>query len=206
MSSRGDLFILSAPSGTGKTSLAHRLLPRVGGMTFSVSHTTRPSRRGEVNGKEYFFVTETEFLRMAEEGQFLEWAQVYGNYYGTSRAFVESRLSEGLDVLLDIDIQGALKVRRLMPDAVTIFVLPPSYRELEERLRGRGLDDEEVIRHRLFVARSEIRHFADYDYLVINRDLDRSTAELEAIVVATRCRLRRRLAAAQEIVDTFLVK
>jgi guanylate kinase len=206
MSNRGDLFILSAPSGTGKTSLAHRLLPRVEGMTFSVSHTTRPSRRGEVDGKEYFFVTETEFLKMAEDGRFLEWAQVYGNYYGTSRDFVESRLSEGLDVLLDIDIQGALKVRSLMPEAVTIFVLPPSYRELEERLRRRGLDDEEVIRRRLSIARSEIRHFADYDYLVINRDLDRSTAELEAIVVATRCRLRRRLAVAQEIVDTFLVK
>ncbi len=205
MSSRGDLFILSAPSGTGKTSLAHRLLPRVGGMTFSVSHTTRPSRRGEVDGKEYFFVSEPVFLAMVEEGRFLEWAQVYGNYYGTSRDFVESRLAEGLDVLLDIDIQGALKVRNLMPEAVTIFVLPPSYRELEERLRGRGLDDEEVIRRRLSIARSEIRHFADYDYVVINQDLEQSTAELEAIVTATRCRLRRRRAVAQEIVNTFLV-
>lgn len=205
MSNKGSLFILSAPSGTGKTSLAHRLLPLVGRMTFSVSHTTRPSRRGEVDGKEYFFVDESEFRRMIELGQFLEWAQVYGNYYGTSRAFVEGRLAEGLDVLLDIDIQGAFKVRDLVPAAVTIFVLPPSYRELEERLRGRGLDDEEVIRKRLEIARSEIRHYADYQYLVINQDLEQSTAELAAIVTATRCRVSRRVSAAREIVASFLV-
>lgn len=205
MSSKGNLFILSAPSGTGKTSLAHRLLPMVGTMVFSVSHTTRSPRRGEVHGKEYFFVDRSHFEAMIAGQEFLEWADVYGNYYGTSRAFVEQQLERGIDVLLDIDIQGALKVRDLVPDAVTVFVLPPSYQVLEERLRGRGLDDEEVIRRRLAIARSEIRHYADYRYLVVNWDLDRSTAELASIVTATRCRVERRRDEARSIVATFLV-
>lgn len=205
MSSRGNLFIISAPSGSGKTSLAHRVLSELDILTFSVSHTTRKQRRGEEEGVQYFFVSEETFQRMVDRDEFLEWAAVYGNYYGTSRRFVEEKLEAGVDVLLDIDIQGAFKVRRKMPDAVLIFVLPPSFEILSQRLRGRGLDDEEVIRRRLEIARSEIRHYTGYDYLVINRDLIESVAELRAIIIATRCRLGRRKDAAQEIVRTFLV-
>ena len=203
MSNRGNVLILSAPSGSGKTSLAHRVLPQLSNLRFSVSHTTRQRRRGEEDGKEYFFVTDAQFEEMVRRDAFLEWAKVYGYYYGTSREFVETQLETGTDVLLDIDIQGALKVKELVPDAVMIFVMPPSFGELEARLRGRGLDDEDVIERRLQVARDEIKYYREYNFVIINRDLEQSVAELKAVITSIRCRVERRKAQAEEIVETF---
>jgi guanylate kinase len=205
MSNRGSLFILSAPSGSGKTSLAHRVLPAVENLRFSVSHTTRERRRGEEDGREYFFVTVPVFESMIQKGRFLEWAEVYGNYYGTSRGFVESHMESGSDVLLDVDVQGAAQVRKAVPDSIAVFVLPPSFQELEARLRGRNLDEEEVIRRRLETAGREIQYYRDYDFVIINRDLGEAARELEAIVRAVRCGLRRRKTEAERILLTFPV-
>jgi guanylate kinase len=203
MSSRGRLFVISGPSGSGKTSLTNRLLEALPGLRFSVSYTTRPKRRGEQHGKQYFFVSSEEFEDMVDRNEFLEHAHVYGNHYGTSREFVESQRQEGLDVLLDIDVQGALIVRQATAEAVMIFVLPPSYAALRERLVRRGLDDAQVIELRLQLARKEIQYYRRYDYLVINDDLDRSLHELKSIVVAGRCAVGRRTAQAESIVSTF---
>ena len=183
MPNRGNLIILSAPSGSGKTSLAERVVPALGNIRFSVSHTTRDRREGERHGHEYFFVQVPEFKEMISGNEFLEWAEVYGNFYGTSRRFVESQLESGYDVLLDVDIQGAFRVFDQIPESVLVFVLPPSYRELEGRLRGRGLDDEEVITTRLKIARDEIKSYKKYDYVIINRDLEQSTLELKAVIL-----------------------
>jgi guanylate kinase len=171
---------------------------------FSVSHTTRDRREGERHGHEYFFVSVSEFKEMIDGDEFLEWADVYGNFYGTSRQFVESQLESGCDVLLDVDIQGAFRVSAQMPEAVLVFVLPPSYSELEERLRSRGLDNDEVIRTRLKIARDEIKSYKKYDYVIINRDLDQSVLELKAVILASRCRLGNRFEEAEPIVRTFM--
>lgn len=204
MSNRGNLIILSAPSGSGKTSLAERVVPGLGNIRFSISHTTRKRREGERHGHEYFFVTVSEFKEMIDKDKFLEWAEVYGNFYGTSRQFVESQLESGCDVLLDVDIQGAFRVSEQKPEAVLVFVMPPSYSELEERLRGRGLDNDEVIRTRLKIARDEIKSYKKYDYVIINRDLDQSVLELKAVIMASRCRLGSRFQEAEPIVSTFM--
>jgi len=203
MSNRGSLVVISAPSGSGKTSLAHLLLKELDRIKFSVSYTTRRRRRGEEHGVEYFFVTVDKFEEMAAAGEFLEFAHVYGNYYGTSSAFVERELARGQDVLLDIDIQGALKVKNLVPEAVLIFVLPPSFEVLQERLVGRGLDDSEVIEKRLQVAKDEIKYYVDYDFVIINREIKQCLQELKSIVLAARCRTSARREEAEAIVDTF---
>lgn len=203
MSNRGNLIIISAPSGSGKTSLARGLLEELKGILFSVSYTTRRKRKGERDGIEYFFVSEETFRGMIEGRKFLEWAHVYGNYYGTSRGFVEETLSEGSDVLLDIDVQGALEVWSKVPEAITVFVMPPSFQVLEERLRKRGLDDEEVIENRLRIARREIRYHKEYQYLLINENIRQSVEELKAIVVAARCRIQNRQETAEDILKTF---
>ena len=186
MSSKGNLIVISAPSGSGKSSLASGLFREIEGLVFSVSHTTRQPRKGEKNGEDYFFVDQDRFREMADEGAFLEWAHVYGNYYGTSRSFVEQMLASGNDVLLDIDVQGALKVKGQKPEALMVFVLPPSYRELENRLMRRGLDDPEVIRRRLQIANDEITYYKEYHYVIINKDLEKSIRELREIVLAAR--------------------
>ena len=206
MSNRGNLIILSAPSGSGKTSLAERVVRNLGNIRFSVSHTTRDRREGERHGHEYFFVSVPEFKKMLAGSEFLEWAEVYGNFYGTSRQFVESQLEAGCDVLLDVDIQGAFRVSEQMPEATLVFVLPPSYRELEERLRGRGLDNEEVIRTRLKIARDEIKSYKKYDYVIINRELAQSVLELKSVILASRCKVKSRIREAEPIVSTFLEK
>ncbi len=203
MSNRGSLVIISAPSGTGKTSLAERLLKVVPGLHFSVSHTTRKPRAVEKNGVEYFFVSVAEFREMIERGDFLEWACVYGNHYGTSRAAVESRLEAGFDVLLDIDVQGAEKVKQVFPEAISVFVLPPSQDELEKRLRSRGLDDDEVVEARLQKACAEIQRCRGYDYLIVNEFIENSLLELQSIVLAARCRNERRIEKAESIMKTF---
>ncbi len=188
---RGILIVVSAPSGTGKTTLCHMLLKEFPDMQFSVSYTTRKPRPGEVNGRDYFFVDRKTFERMIEEGDFLEWAEVYGNLYGTSKSQVLKALSAGKDVLLDIDTQGALQVKKNFPEAVLIFILPPSFEELERRLRSRGTDDEETIKRRLEFAREEIRRAPLYDYVVVNDRLEVAYDGLRSIITAEKHRTER---------------
>ncbi|MGH9339346.1 MAG: guanylate kinase [Acidobacteriota bacterium] len=203
MSSKGGLIVISAPSGSGKTSLARRVLEEVPQLKFSVSHTTRKQRKGEQDGVEYYFVSKAEFEKMIEQDAFLEYAHVYGNCYATSRAFVESELSCGNDVLLEIDVQGALKVKRLVPEATMVFVFPPSFEILKERLEGRGLDDEAIIGRRLRIARNEIEYYRHYQYVIVNENIERSVEDLKSIILAKRCGLSRRTFQAEQILQTF---
>jgi guanylate kinase len=181
---RGNLYIVSAPSGSGKTTLLQQLIRNFEDLTFSVSHTTRSPRGSEQHGVEYFFVDRNEFLRMAERDEFLEHAEYHGNLYGTSRAFVETNLSNGRDVILDIDVQGANQVKARCNGAVSLFLLPPSFGELERRLRTRRLEDDETIRKRLAIAKREILRCRDYDYIVVNDQIQESVRELESIVTS----------------------
>ena len=203
---RGDLFIVSSPSGAGKTTLIRRVLedPRIGGtLHFSVSHTTRPPRTGESNGVEYHFVDEAGFRAIEERGGFLEWAVVHGNLYGTSRAEVEPRLEKGLDVLLDIDVQGARQVRSHVPEAVKVIVFPPSREVLEARLRARASDAPEVVRRRLAAARKEMEEWGEFDYAIINEDLEAAVDELRSILVARRAGKSRRRERLESILRSF---
>lgn len=188
----GTLFVVSAPSGGGKTSLTRALVPHLAVQsipaTISVSCTTRTPRPGEADGSHYHFVARAEFAAMAERGEFFEHAEVFGNLYGTGRAKTEALLAAGHDVILDIDWQGARQVRALAPDAVGIFILPPSLAELERRLRSRSQDADEVIARRMAQAREEMSHHDEYDYLIVNEDFDRALRELAAIFVAHRLR------------------
>ncbi|MCU7927802.1 MAG: guanylate kinase [Candidatus Thiodiazotropha sp. (ex Dulcina madagascariensis)] len=187
----GQLYILSAPSGAGKTSLLKALRDRDGALRVSVSHTTRPMRPGERDGVHYHFIERETFLRLVGEGAFLEHAEVFGNYYGTTEAEVRARLEGGHDTVLEIDWQGAQQVRKRFPDAVSIFILPPGPEALRERLSARGQDNEETIRQRMSQAVSEMSHYAEFDYLIINEDFDTAVGELAAIVTAQRLRLFR---------------
>lgn len=186
----GKLFIISAPSGAGKTSLARALIESVSNAQMSISHTTRQRRSGEIDGKDYFFVSESEFLEMADQGVFLEHAQVYGNYYATSRLAVEEMLNNGTHVLLDIDWQGARLVRQQMPNAVSISILPPSVEELERRLRGRGSDSDAVIDSRMQQASDEMRHCEESDFIVVNDDFNKALHDLTLILSGESDRLR----------------
>lgn len=187
----GNLFTVSAPSGAGKTSLVNALLPALDGVQISVSHTTRTRRPGEVDGVNYHFVAQSEFLHMLEQGDFLEAAEVFGNHYGTSQRWVQETLAAGTDVILEIDWQGAAQVRRLMPDTVSIFILPPSRTALEQRLNQRGQDSAEVIGKRMAAAIDEMSHFAEADYLIVNDDFATALDELRALFLAQRLRLTR---------------
>ena len=184
----GSVIVISAPSGTGKSTLIGRLLESLPGLTFSVSHTTRLPRPGEKDGREYFFVSERRFKRMIAAGEFVEWAKVYGNYYGTSLRLLGSAQRTGGDILLDIDVQGHRQVRRRLPKAVSIFLLPPSFQELKRRLTDRHSDEPAVISKRLEQASVEVHRWKEYDYVVVNRDLESAAASLKAIVVAARHR------------------
>ena len=185
---RGSLFIVSSPSGGGKTTLIRRLLANPPGepLRFSVSHTTRPMRGGEADGREYHFVTAGEFEKMARHGDFLEHNEVHGNFYGTAKAEVLPRLAAGEDVILDIDVQGARDVLAALPEAVSIFIVPSSAEELERRLRTRGLDGEDAIRKRLINAAKEIAQAPSFQYVIVNDDLNRAGLELESVVRAVR--------------------
>ncbi|WP_457667093.1 guanylate kinase [Thiolapillus sp.] len=200
---QGNLFIVSAPSGAGKTSLLRELLQANPGLVLSVSHTTRAPRPGEQDGVDYHFVSVDEFMALAGEGAFLEQAQVFDNYYGTSQAGVQSQLEEGLDVVLEIDWQGARQVRKIFPAAISIFVIPPSIAALRERLSGRGQDDETVIERRMRDAKNELSHYAEYDYLVVNDRFEDALDDLACIVRSERLRLEknalRHAAALQEM-------
>jgi guanylate kinase len=201
---QGNLYIVSAPSGAGKTSLVAALLDTDPRVRKSVSYTTRAPRSGEVNGREYNFVDVAEFERMRAAGEFVESALVHGNHYGTSLRWLAARRAAGEDILLEIDWQGAAQVRRAHADAVGIFVLPPSYAALLSRLEGRGTDTPEVIARRLRNAREEISHLADFDYVIINQDFDRAAAELAAIIVAARLTRARQLERNSDIIGPLL--
>jgi len=188
---RGDLFVISGPSGVGKTVLCHRLLKQVSGISFSVSYTTRAPRKGEHDGIDYHFITQERFKERVSAGAFLEWAGIYGESYGTGRSEVLSRLELGEDILLDIDVHGARQVRRSFPETILIFLLPPSWPVLEARLKGRGTEDPSRLRLRMSKARSELETVHEYDFAVINKDLLRATEDLKSIVRAQRCRTSR---------------
>jgi len=190
--SRGNLFIISAPSGAGKSTILKRLLTEVDNLAFSVSHTTRAPRPGESNGREYHFVDRAAFEGMRDSQAFLEWAEVHGNLYGTSRAAIEAQQAQGIDVFLDIDVQGARQLReQRLQGAIFLFIAPPSWAELEKRLRGRGTDPEETVQLRLHNARREMEDAGRYDYLVINDQLAEAVDVLRAVVIAERCKARR---------------
>ncbi len=197
---RGSLFIVSAPSGAGKTSLVKALLESMPGITVSVSHTTRAPRPGEENGVHYHFVDQERFLQMQAQGQFLEHAKVFDNYYGTSNSSVEDTLNQGLDVILEIDWQGARQVRQQFSGSQSIFILPPSRRTLLERLTSRGQDDQSVIERRMRDAVTEISHYQEFDYLIVNDDFDLALNQLHAIVTVARLVLQR-----QQVVNQALL-
>jgi guanylate kinase len=200
---RGSIIVISAPSGAGKSTLVNRLVASVPNLGFSVSHTTRPRRAGEKNGHDYFFVRRERFKRMIAGGEFVEWADVFGNLYGTSWQQLRAAEAAGKDLLLNIDVQGHRQLRRRLPEAVSVFLLPPSFPELERRLRHRHSDCPEAIRHRLEIAREEITHWPEYDYLVVNDRLLAATEALQAIVHSARYRRHNQENRAREICKTF---
>ncbi|MCC7546703.1 MAG: guanylate kinase [Burkholderiales bacterium] len=199
----GNLFIICAPSGAGKTSLVNALLEREPDLELSVSHTTRAPRPGEQDGREYHFVTREVFMRMAGQGDFLESAEVHGNLYGTSQAWIEARTREGRDILLEIDWQGAQQVRRLVPRAVTVFILPPSLGILRKRLTARGQDTSAVIECRLANAREEIAHVEEFDYVIINQNFDVAVVDLVSIVRATRLQVTAQLTRHRDLINAM---
>lgn len=189
-SRKGILFVISGPSGVGKGTIKRALLSRMSDLNLSISVTTRLPRDGEVDGKHYFFVERSKFDTMIEQDQFLEWAEVYSNRYGTPRSFVMEKLNQGRDVFLEIDIQGAMQVKRTMPSGVFVFISPPNMEELASRLLSRGLDSPASIDLRLAASEEEIKQIVYYDYLVVNDDLDQALEKIQAIIVAERCRVR----------------
>jgi guanylate kinase len=188
---QGSLFVVSAPSGAGKTTLCHKICETVAGIKHSVSYTTRKPRAGEIDGIHYIFVDEDEFRSMISEGEFIEWAEVHGNFYGTSKKQIEQMVCSGIDAILDIDVQGAKQIRENLSavNNVLIFVLPPSMEALKQRLSGRGTDSVEVIAKRLKNAIGEIKEYKNYDYVIINDIFDEAVKEMSAVIIAERTRL-----------------
>ncbi|MEA1962528.1 MAG: guanylate kinase [Bacillota bacterium] len=190
MDRRGILFVISGPSGVGKGTIREELLKNVNNLNLSVSATTRSPREGEVDGRDYYYVSKDKFQQMADEQQFLEYAHVYNNMYGTPRPYVVEKLEQGQDVLLEIDIQGAMQIKKTMPDAVYIFIKPPSIDELVSRLCGRGKDTQESIERRLVACQSELLQVVYYDYVVVNDDLNDAVRDVQSIIQAERCRIK----------------
>lgn len=187
---KGLLFVVSAPSGAGKTSLCRAITASLENLTHSISYATRKPRSGEIDGRDYYFVSQERFQEMIQAGDFAEWAEVHSNFYGTSRRVLDDMILKGLDVILDIDTQGAKQIKAKYDSAVFIFIMPPSLDILEERLRNRKSDHEDEIRKRMQRSREEIRDYAMYDYIIVNRDFDRALTELRSIVISERCRTR----------------
>ncbi len=200
----GNIFVISAPSGAGKTTLIKKLRASVRGLAFSVSYTTRPPRAGEKNGREYFFVSPGEFKHRKAQGEFVEWAQVHNHFYGTSWRKLQEARESGQDVLLDIDVQGHKKLRRRIPDSVSVFVLPPSFADLEKRLRHRHKDSPQVIGERLAMSRAEVAHWMEYDYLIVNDRISAATQALRNIVLASRLRRQCQVRRIKEVIGTFI--
>ncbi|MDQ3069833.1 MAG: guanylate kinase [Acidobacteriota bacterium] len=200
---RGILFVVSAPSGTGKTTLVERLVKQTDGLQMSRSYTSRATRAGEADGVDYNFISRADFEARIARDEFLEWADVFGNLYGTGLADTEARLASGCDLVLTIDVQGARQVRGKPIPTVGIFMLPPSYEALEQRLRGRSKDSEEAMQRRLLTAREEVSAFTEYDYLVVNDEIDSCVNRLQAIVTAERSKLDRTAAIARDVIRTF---
>ena len=198
-----SVFIISAPSGSGKSTLVTHLLRRVPGLRFSVSYTTRPPRGEERDGREYYFISQEQFEARIQRDEFLEWAEVFGNYYGTHRSELDRAGMEGIDLVLDIDVKGARQLKERIPDAVSIFVLPPSREVLEQRLRARSQDSKPVIQRRLREAAEEIRNYSQYDYVLVNRDLESSVDTLVSIVTSARSRRERMEQEIVPILETF---
>ena len=190
---RGTLLVLSGSSGVGKSTIISQVLDRRKDLYFSVSFTTRPPREGEVDGVNYYFVSREEFQRRIDRGEFLEWAEFVGNFYGTSMEVIREKLDKGVDLLLDIEVQGAAIVREKLPEAVTLFILPPSFAELERRLRERGTDSEEKIAQRLNTAHEELKESVNYDYIVVNDTVEHAVEEVLGVLTAQGCRKERRL-------------
>lgn len=197
----GSLFIISAPSGAGKTSLVQALLNINPHINLSVSYTTREPRAGERDGKDYHFVSRATFMAMAERGEFLESAEVYGNLYGTAQTWISQEIAKGRDILLEIDWQGAAQVRGLFPDAVSIFILPPSLQALEQRLTGRGKDSAEVIAKRMAAVREDVGHVAEFDYVIINDNLNEALRELNSVVLSARLKCAKQLTRHQALIN-----
>ena len=197
----GNLFVISAPSGAGKTSLVHALLNINPQINLSVSYTTRNPRAGEHDGKDYHFVSRATFSAMAGRGEFLESAEVYGNLYGTSQTWISQEIAKGRDILLEIDWQGAAQVRRLFPECISIFILPPSMDALEQRLKGRGKDNGEVIAMRMAAVRDDVAHVAEFDYVIINDNLNEALRELNAVVLSARLRCATQLTRYQALIN-----
>jgi len=198
----GQLFVISGPSGAGKSSIVNALLGRTGGLVYSISHTSRRPRGTENDGIEYHFVNPGTFSRMIEAGAFVEWARVYDDFYGTSFSSLEGQTGSGLDVLLDVDSQGARNIRKHFKDSILIYLLPPSLKILEKRLKGRGTDDEGVIKARMEKALDDIDNCLWYDYIIINDDLEKAITEARSIIISERCRTARQ-APAQTLLETF---
>lgn len=201
---RGSLYIVAAPSGGGKTSLVKALVESMTDIAISVSHTTRSKRPGEVDGVDYFFIDSDEFKQMIDEQAFIEHAQVFGHFYGTSKSQIEDRLLRGVDVLLDIDWQGAQQIKRAFPDAVGIFIIPPSLEALKQRLQGRKQDPEDVIHARMQRAQDELSHYAEFNYLIINDDFYCAASELKAVVIAHRLRMERQIEKQRKLLSFLL--
>jgi guanylate kinase len=197
------VFIVSAPSGSGKSTLVGQLMQIVPRLRFSVSYTTRPPRGNEVDGKEYYFISREQFLARVERGEFLEWADVFGNYYGTHQSELDRAAADGFDLILDIDVKGARQLKERIPGAVSIFILPPSRQVLEQRLRSRSQDSEAVIQRRLSEAAEEIRNYSQYDYVLVNREVQASVDNLVAIVSANRSRRHWMEQQIRPILETF---
>ena len=197
----GNLFIISAPSGAGKTSLVRALLNLDTHIDLSVSYTTRDPRAGEIDGKDYHFVSRETFLDMAKSGEFLESAEVYGNLYGTSQTWISREIAKGRDILLEIDWQGAAQIRRLFPECISIFILPPSREALEQRLKGRGKDNAAVIAKRMAAVRDDVAHVAEFNYVIINNILNDALQELNAVVLSARLRCARQLFRHQTLIN-----
>lgn len=204
--SLGNLFVIAAPSGAGKTSLVKALSESVSDLRISVSHTTRSMRPGEVDGQDYFFIDESDFNKMTEKQAFLEYATVFGNHYGTSREWVLQQLSQGIDVILEIDWQGARQVQTLFPQAILIFILPPSMAALKTRLQSRQQDNSETIAHRMLAAQNEMSHYREFDYLVVNDQFDVALHDLQHIVLSARLKMKVQIAKQSVLLENLLKK
>jgi len=197
----GQPFVISAPSGTGKSTVAMAVRERVPGLGYSISHTSRKPRGNERDGVDYYFVEEESFIRMIDEGGFVEWAKVYDNFYGTSSSCIEDLTALGLDILMDVDIQGGRNIKNRFPDSVLIFLSPPSLEELERRLRKRGTDNEAVIETRMKMAADDIKNCVWYDYIIVNDKLEKAIGETQSIIISERCLTARRLPEIRKVFD-----